>query len=555
MDETRDGFSEMDEARLRAFAAQADFVHRFQVTPDFAAGAAPRDSSSTPSNALLWPALSLIEGIALDDAVCLDLETRDGMLAFVVAAKGARHVDAFSSEQSDAFRIVRALRRFESVAYHPCVSALEATANFETARFDLVTAAGLLNSIDSPLLLLRQIRRLLKPGGLLVVDARLHEGAEAALFMPNEGDTAFVPTTAAARAMLKRAGFEVLVETRLLGRGASSAVDRDVLAVLARAVQPANATAAPADGEPASSKAVYRGTGGDSVINIWTHRATYPLSPPPDPMLKPPVPTLFTVGRESDFMSLVGKHPDGAFEWKDVYLLGVRYPGETMPEGMQWSLKQLGNLHILDHVRTLGLADVLEVGPGFNFYFCNHLPSWCSYTGLDAKGFYDQDVLSIANKARPTARMIDGLLGQGVPELANGSFDACISASVLEHVPSKDVADVCREMYRVLRPGGWSLHSIDLLETQLGEIGTRWLEELRSAGFEIEASGVDERFGGEVAADARGTYFHEPLSIRARFYAGYKADIWQPGGASYRAAAQMVSILVAARKPFEATVA
>lgn len=45
--------------------------------------------------------------------------------------------------------------------------------------------------------------------------------------------------------------------------------------------------------------------------------------------------------------------------------------------------------------------------------------------------------------------------------LPDGSVDVVFSNSVLEHVPGAVIADMMREAYRVLRPGGLSVHSVN----------------------------------------------------------------------------------------------
>ena len=47
-------------------------------------------------------------------------------------------------------------------------------------------------------------------------------------------------------------------------------------------------------------------------------------------------------------------------------------------------------------------------------------------------------------------------------EFGDGSFAAIVSVNVLEHVEAGIVAQFIRDSYRVLRPGGFSIHQIDL---------------------------------------------------------------------------------------------
>jgi SAM-dependent methyltransferase len=46
-------------------------------------------------------------------------------------------------------------------------------------------------------------------------------------------------------------------------------------------------------------------------------------------------------------------------------------------------------------------------------------------------------------------------------EFQNESFDVVVSAGVLEHVKREALPHVARETLRILKPGGWAIHSID----------------------------------------------------------------------------------------------
>lgn len=53
-------------------------------------------------------------------------------------------------------------------------------------------------------------------------------------------------------------------------------------------------------------------------------------------------------------------------------------------------------------------------------------------------------------------------LGDAVPELPPHQFDRVFSVSVLEHVPALQIEPVLDHMYRLLKPGGTMLHTVDL---------------------------------------------------------------------------------------------
>lgn len=69
-------------------------------------------------------------------------------------------------------------------------------------------------------------------------------------------------------------------------------------------------------------------------------------------------------------------------------------------------------------------------------------------------------------------RQIWDYLGNFNPELPDQYFDGVYSISTLEHVPPDQsiFENVLLDINRVLKPGGWSLHCIDLLLGNLGVI-------------------------------------------------------------------------------------
>lgn len=577
-DRRRDDHFDLPKNRLAKLISQREFFH------DMALRDGVRTQSRVygdkfPPNYHLWPVLKYLSEIDLAGKRCLDIGTLDGMTAFVLSELGAGEIVATCQQDLNRFRMVRAYQGYENIDYRPNISIAEFPAIFEPASFDLVVISAMLHHLTAPLDALLEARRLLNRGGLFVIESIEIERDDPALLLNTEleepvfgAPTLFVPTEAAMRGMLKLACFDILSETRLLGGREARETNHERITFLGRAARPSeingrnrktteihekspkigasNIQTWEDDMSP-SSEIAYRGEPGARAMNIWLDRCDLPLCPPakPDCLLSS---TRFSVGLETEFLSLARKYPDDAFTWKDVHLLGVRYPGETMPEGMSWGLKQLGNLHVLDYVRRLGLSKILEIGPGFNLYFPNHLPVWCDYTGLDAPGFYPDHMLDLANAARTKGTFEEGVLGIDRNSLPSSAFDACISISVLEHVPSADVPSVCADMYRVLKPGGWAIHSIDMSTHALREAFDLWLSEFAKAGFLVDPARVAAPTPPAPGVPDRTMY--EPLSIRARFHGRYQETIWKKGPAAKGASVnngQSATILAAALKPRE----
>jgi cyclopropane fatty-acyl-phospholipid synthase-like methyltransferase len=88
-------------------------------------------------------------------------------------------------------------------------------------------------------------------------------------------------------------------------------------------------------------------------------------------------------------------------------------------------------------------------------------------------------------------------------ELPDGSYDACVSFYVFNHVPREELASLLAKIHRWLVPGGWSMHAFGTSDTPgwtgewLGapnffssyppEVNSRLV---REAGFEVERDEV-----------------------------------------------------------------
>lgn len=571
-DRKRDEYFDIERPKLAELIGQREFFHDMSLRDGLRTGSKVY-GDKLPPNYHLWPVFNYLSEIDLTDAKCLDIGTFDGMTAFMLAELGAREVSATCQHDLNRFRLARAWQNYTNIEYRPKTSLADFPATFASSTFDVVVISAMLHHLTAPLDALLEVRRLLRHGGAFVFESIALDREEPALFLNTEledpvfgAPTLFAPSIGALRGLLNLACFEILSETRLLGGAEARETNYGRATFLARAVKPSELsgrtektieihTKSPKIGTidfdiweataPKAAPVAYRGPAGSRQVNIWLDNCDLPLCPKAEGK-NLGASTRFSVGLESDFLSLAQKHADDAIAWKDVYLLGARYPAETMPDGMAWGLKQLGNLHILDYVRRLGLARIVEVGPGFNFYFPNHVPSWCDYTGLDAPGFYDEGMLALANRGRANVKMENGLLGAGKNNLKSGAYDACVSASVLEHVPPDEIISVCADMFRVLRPGGWALHSIDLPASTLPQAFSQWLNALQMAGFIIDPKKISAP--APTKAGDKDVVLYEPFSIRARFYGKYRDSVWKKNSAGAKNG-QFATILTAACKP------
>lgn len=529
--------------------------------------------ATMPPNYHMLPAFEYLANLDLRGATCLDIGTYDGMTAFVLSELQAGEVHGICQYDLERFRLVRAFKSYRNIFYHPKTDIGLLSQMFEPGSLDLIVISAMMHHLTAPLDALLLARSLLKRGGYLVLESIVTDADEAPVMKLNTASsdpvfgtpTLWVPSLSALDGMLSLACFDVVSQTRLEGGKRARETNYGRVTYLAHAETPDRLPKASTktrethtsvrtigklnldditDGKQEASSVRYLGPVGDKSFNIWIDRANVPLQPNwTDP--KPDGESVVKIARASDFRRLVASEPDGAFTVQDISLLATRYPGESMPEGMAWGLKQMGSLFVLDHVKKWGLTNLLEVGPGFNFYFPNHLPEHVEYTGLDASGFYDPEMLILMRKRMPRGRALEGLMGKSEGVIDDNSFDSCVSVSVLEHVPAGDVDAVCRDMYRVLVPGGWALHSIDTVALACKETGARWRKAFADAGFLVGATDDTDLAVGDWMSDPPHA---ESLPILMRFYGGYKATIWNSTAAK-SVVQNAYTLLLAVRKP------
>jgi SAM-dependent methyltransferase len=524
-----------------------------------------------PPNYHLFSVFSYLQELDLRQARCIDIGSFDGMTSFVLSELGAGDIDATCQHNLERFRIARALGGYENISYHPSTDLETIRRTFPENTYDIVVMSAMLHHLVSPLDGLLDARRLLKTGGYFVLEVvTVDDGGPGLSLNTIRNDPVFgaptiwLPSQEAAEGMLNLACFEIISSTRLLGGAAARETNHDRITFLARAVSPGADSNSKKTTEihntvkmlgslnletlskqMQNSSTQFNGKPGARTLNIWSYRARSPLQPE----WKNPAPTRgtrFSVGSVQDFRTLASRHKDGAFAWEDIYLLGARCPGETMPDGMRWGLKQLGNLHALDHIKKWGCRKVLEVGGGFNLYFDRHTPAWAEVDMIDDEGFYDKPLLHMAKAARTRGRTYEGLLGAAQKIIPDKTYDACISSSVLEHIPDDAIDDACDDMYRLLKPGGWALHSLDLRDLELKEKGRRWLEALRRSGFLVSDDEISIDL--DKLLEKEFVPLSESLAIEMRFYHGYKKDIWGDPSTD-RDVRPNLTILVSMRKP------
>jgi SAM-dependent methyltransferase len=201
--------------------------------------------------------------------------------------------------------------------------------------------------------------------------------------------------------------------------------------------------------------------------------------------------------------------------------LKARNTTRLYPEEHQWGLKQFGTLFCLDYLSSKE-GRFLEVGAGQNRFFDEHLPPAIDYWAIDKSGFYDREKYRHSASLRRRTTLVDGLLGDFSPALPDNSFDAVFSISALEHVKVEQVPDVCRDMCRILKPGGIAVLTLDLPPSLYETIGSAYEDASPAAGFRYLAEPAVDY--SRVATDG---LLCEPAAIVFKFYYGRREDPWQ----------------------------
>ncbi|GAB6094266.1 hypothetical protein JCM14469_05180 [Desulfatiferula olefinivorans] len=206
----------------------------------------------------------------------------------------------------------------------------------------------------------------------------------------------------------------------------------------------------------------------------------------------------------------------------DLIGLKCKYPHLIFDGSNGWGLKQMGYLFVYDLVSTMKGARVLELGAGLSPIFDREIGDRMEYHMADRPGFYDGKTFEASLKARTNTTFHPVFVGEFSMGLDEASFDAVFSISALEHVPPDQIESVCRDMYRIVKPGGKIIHTIDIFGIEnKTRIGEAYYEALVDAGFHFE-----EKPNLSWQWDREQVYLVEPLDIVYTYYMGMKENPW-----------------------------
>lgn len=121
-------------------------------------------------------------------------------------------------------------------------------------------------------------------------------------------------------------------------------------------------------------------------------------------------------------------------------------------------LKDIQDAFILYQLRGARSCRILEMGGGVSRILpvlAKHNECWNvdKFEGLGAGPLKIQEQAGV--------KVVREYMGSCSGEIPPAYFDFVVSVSVVEHIPQKLFADVIKDCFRVLKPGGTMLHAID----------------------------------------------------------------------------------------------
>lgn len=201
-------------ASFRARVAQSTWFHAIDFGEYSSSG---RFKQGLPQNMTLFGAFELLQAMNLKSASVLDLGTADGIVAFGLAALGARRVVAADTFDNPAFRLARDILGYQDrVEYFPKVQIGALKHSFGDKEFDVIVNCGILYHMLNPQQAFSETRKFIKDGGYMVLESPYdpHEDRAILFFNPteskvNEATTYFVPSRSAMIGMANLGGFQV----------------------------------------------------------------------------------------------------------------------------------------------------------------------------------------------------------------------------------------------------------------------------------------------------------------------------------------------------------
>ena len=170
----------------------------------------------------------------------------------------------------------------------------------------------------------------------------------------------------------------------------------------------------------------------------------------------------------------------------DLIRLRNSYSDYLYPEEFAWGLKQFGTLFCLDYIEKNRPKTILEAGAGRSLFFDQNLKPEIDYWVADKSDFYGADFAKHLDQRKRTT-FVESFIGEFNELLPENYFDLIFSISVLEHIPNEKVSTAFKDMARVVKPGGYIVHTIDLNAGEFRDKKEVFLDAINSANFSYDS--------------------------------------------------------------------
>ncbi len=231
----------------------------------------------------------------------------------------------------------------------------------------------------------------------------------------------------------------------------------------------------------------------------------------------------------------------------DLFCLMARYPqycrvDRDSEKSHARGLKSMGTLFCAHEIARLTQPPrILEIGAGCNRSFDRMFGRHAEYWMLDDVQGPRREKFEWTLGQRPDTHFVRGMIGQFSDDLSSESFDVVFSISVLEHVPQHEKPNVYRDMFRLLKPGGVIVHSIDLASRKQGQQEYNFIAD---AGFVLPAKPYLRVCVRPYEGPA--TLFEDLWTVFNGYFGLDRADPW---GRLESMRCHYPTILVRAKKP------
>jgi len=223
----------LDKATAREIASRLHWFHAIDFKDFQSSGRFP---AGQPQNITLYPVFDLIKDIDVAGMDCLDIGCWDGLVSFGLKIAGAASVASMDSVRQNTFLLARHLLDLD-IEYFPGYQIRDMAMLFGDRKFDLIVCAGVLYHMLHPLTAFTACRRLIKNGGLFIIETASTQSHDDAVLVLNsetgvpleEPFTYWVPTLKAVIGMAKLAGFDILGVRQLKAPHRTAVLGRAVL--------------------------------------------------------------------------------------------------------------------------------------------------------------------------------------------------------------------------------------------------------------------------------------------------------------------------------------